>query len=53
MDMLELENIYADAWNTGIWLREWGPAQGGVGYMAAAGSVAKLQELEKKAWPGN
>lgn len=44
----ELRKIYRDAWREGIWIREFGRVDGGGRYMAAAGSVEELEEIEKK-----
>lgn len=44
----ELQKIYKDAWDEGIWIREFGKAEGGDCYLAGAGSLEKLKEIEKK-----
>lgn len=45
MPKKNLKKIYRDAWEEGIFLREFG---GDNGFLTAAGSVKKLQRLEKK-----
>lgn len=44
----ELRKIYKDAEKEGIWIKECAPSEDGKRYMAAAGSVKKLKEIEKK-----
>jgi len=44
----ELRRIYEDAWNEGIWLKEFGCAPGNDVWMAAAGELRVLEEIEKK-----
>lgn len=41
----ELKRIYQQAWCEGYWIREFGA---GTGYLAAAGSIKQLEEIEKK-----
>lgn len=43
----ELRKIYKDAWDEGIWIREFGRGSG-EDYLAGAGSLEKLKEIEKK-----
>lgn len=40
----DLHNAYADAWEAGIWVKEFGGTP--KGFMAAAGSLYTIQELE-------
>lgn len=40
----ELRRIYKEAWDDGIWIKEFG---GGEGWMAGAGDVADIDRLEK------
>jgi hypothetical protein len=42
---VRLKKIYRDAWDEGIFLREF---RADKGFLAAAGSVKKLEKLEKK-----
>lgn len=39
----EIHTLYADAWEDGIWVKEW---KGEVGFIAAAGSIYQLQRFE-------
>ena len=41
----ELRQIYKEAWEDGIWIKEFG---GGEGCMAGAGDVADIERLEKE-----
>ena len=41
----ELKRIYQQAWCEGYWIQEFGADNG---YLAAAGSIKQLEELEKK-----
>ena len=44
----ELKEIYRKAYEDGIWLREFGSSPGSDTYMTAAGSISKLEEIEKQ-----
>lgn len=44
----ELEKITRDAWKEGIFVVELGQAKEGTPFLAAAGPVAKLEELESR-----
>lgn len=40
----EVSNAYADLWEEGLWVKEWG--EGGDGFLCGVGSVYDLQRLE-------
>ena len=44
----ELRKLYEQAWAEGIWLYEYAPGPGGGKYLAAAGSIKALEEIEKR-----
>lgn len=44
----QLREIYKNAYSEGIWLYEIGPTHRGGHYMAAAGSVKDIEDLERK-----
>ena len=44
-ELAALKRIYREAWNEGVFLREFG---GDAQFMTAAGSVKKLEKLEKQ-----
>lgn len=44
----ELRQLYAQAWEEGLWLYEYAPGPGGGKYLAAAGSIKKLEEIEQR-----
>src|SRR3989344_3625388 len=41
----ELKRIYQQAWCEGYWIQEFGAEKG---YLAAAGSIKQLEEIEKE-----
>lgn len=43
----ELRRIYQEAWDEGIWIKEWAPGEGGK-HLACAGSVSDLEAIEKR-----
>lgn len=44
-DLEELEQIYKNAWEHGLWIKEWGASPNGKA-LAACGSLYELQRIE-------